>query len=429
MIKRINQSLAVLLMMITISACAAAGAPVTTSLPPTQAPILTPTTILPTEPPTTAPSSPTATVPPANAVQHYPSGQEFTVTTIHMIDQTSGWSIGSLGGKVGDHVLFTNDGGSTWKDVTPPEPRPAADQSEAAIGFFQDVQTAWVTYYVAGGNPVINNPVVWKTIDGGLSWTPSQSLDISGLSEIYMPGVMQFVNGENGWLLVHVGVGMNHDYIVIYHTTDGGSTWSRIIDPYIDGGIQSCTKNGMVFTDATHGWLTGDCNGVKAGVLLFNSTDAGSTWQAVTLPDPTGAAGLFENMNMACGSYEPFFFGNDLGHLSVRCVDYSAAQIQNNYYIYTTQDGGNTWSGITYPGDALYFFSADTGWAPSLTLRNTADGGQSWTVLTDITWTPQLDFVSEQVGWAVATAGNEVALVKTDDGGLHWSILIPTVSP
>jgi photosystem II stability/assembly factor-like uncharacterized protein len=77
----------------------------------------------------------------------------------------------------------------------------------------------------------------------------------------------------------------------------------------------------------------------------------------------------------------------------------------------------------------LYFFSADTGWAPSLTLRNTADGGQSWTVLTDITWTPQLDFVSEQVGWAVATAGNEVALVKTDDGGLHWSILIPTVSP
>jgi photosystem II stability/assembly factor-like uncharacterized protein len=222
---------------------------------------------------------------------------------------------------------------------------------------------------------------------------------------------------------------MNHDYVVIYITSDGGLTWSRILDPYNDGGIQSCTKNSMLFTDLTHGWLTGDCNGVKAGVLLFKSTDAGTTWQPVTLPDPTGAPGLFEDMNMACGSYEPFFFGNDLGHLSVRCVNYTVAQIQNTYYIYTTQDGGNTWSGITYPGDALYFFSPDTGWALSLILRQTTDGGKSWTVLTDVVWTPQMDFVTEQVGWAVATAGDQKALVKTDNGGLRWSVLLPSVGP
>jgi photosystem II stability/assembly factor-like uncharacterized protein len=62
-----------------------------------------------------------------------------------------------------------------------------------------------------------------------------------------------------------------------------------------------------------------------------------------------------------------------------------------------------------------------------LVLRQTTDGGQSWTVLIDITWTPQLDFVSEQIGWAVATAGKEVALVYTDNGGLHWSIIVPAV--
>ncbi len=427
MIKRLPALSILSVLMISLSACATSGSPVVTSPPPTQAAILTPMPIPPTGTPIRVPPTPTATPTPANAIQHYPGGLEFTVTTIDMIDQTNGWSIGSLGAQVGDHVLFTSDGGTTWKDVTPPEPRSTADQSKAAVGFFQDDKTAWVTYFINGGNPVISNPVVWRTADGGLSWTASQPLDVTGLSEIYVPEVMQFVAGENGWLLAHVGVGMNHDYIVIYHTPDGGETWTRIIDPYIDGGVQSCSKNDMVFTDATHGWLTGDCNGVKAGVLLFKTTDAGSTWQAVTLPDPTGTTGLFENMDMACGSYEPFFFGNDLGHLSVRCVNYSSAQVQNDYYIYTTQNGGGTWSGIPYPGDALYFFSADTGWAPSFILRQTTDGGQSWTALTDITWTPQLDFVSEQIGWAVATAGNKVALVYTDNGGLRWSIIIPSV--
>ncbi|PWB55521.1 MAG: hypothetical protein C3F13_04370 [Anaerolineales bacterium] len=433
MIKKLSQLIAISLMLVSLSACATAGIPVETSLPPTQVIIATSTPLTPTETPTSSPPTPTpipsATPLPVNAIQHYPTDQEFSITYIHMIDLTHGWAIGSLGARAGDHVLFTSDGGSTWKDVTPPESKPAADQAKAAVGFFQDLNTAWVTYFINGGYPMIDIPVVWKTTDQGLTWTASQPLDITGLSEVYVPAMIQFVAGENGWLLVHVGVGMNHDYIVIYRTTDGGTSWQRILDPYNDGGIQSCSKNAMLFTDATHGWLTGDCNGVKAGVLLFNTLDGGMTWQPVTLPDPSGAPGIYENMNMACGSYEPFFFGNDVGHLSVRCADYSAAQIQNKYYIYSTQDAGSTWTCIPYPGDALYFYSAETGWATSLILRKTTDGGQSWTVLTDVTWTPQMDFVSEQNGWAVATAGNEVALVKTDNGGLRWSIIIPSVGP
>lgn len=396
-----------------------------TQVPATQTPQPTNTSVSPS--PTPIIASPTAT-PPENPIQHFPAGQEFTITSIHMIDATRGWGIGGLAG-VGDHVLYTTDGGSTWKDVTPPEEEAVSGERKIAIGYFQDANTSWVTYAINTGNPVPTQAVVWRTSDGGASWQTSQPLDLSGLSEIYYPSDLQIISGQSGWLLVHVGVGMNHDYVVLYRTSDGGVSWSRILDPYNDGGIQSCTKTAMLFTDATHGWLTGDCNGVKAGVELFNTTDAGSTWQEVTLPAPSSAPTLFSDMNVACGSYDPFFFGNDLGHLSVRCSNFSSTQITYSYYIYTTQNGGGTWTAASYPGNALYFFSADTGWALANKIQLTSDGGKTWTPISDVTWTPQMNFISEEIGWAVATVGQEVALVKTDNGGAKWTILIPTIGP
>lgn len=344
-----------------------------------------------------------------------------------MLDANKGWAIGSLWAQVGDHVLLTSDSGNTWKDVTPPEEQLAIGQYKAALGFFLDARTAWITYAIGGGTPVIVSPVVWHTEDGGASWTASQPLDITGLSEIYAPSVMQFV-GDSGWILVHVGVGMNHDYVVLYRSTDGGSTWQRILDPYIGGGIQSCTKNGMLFTDTTHGWLTGDCNGVKAGALLFKTTDAGSTWQEVTLPEPASYPGIFsDNAPVACGTYDAFFFGNDVGHLSVNCHDYQGTQITYSYFIYTTTDGGNNWTNSVYPGEGLYFVTADTGWALAKKIQLTTDGGKTWKPISDVTWTAQFDFVDANTGWAVATAGNETALVKTVNGAARWTMLTPSV--
>ena len=40
-----------------------------------------------------------------------------------------------------------------------------------------------------------------------------------------------------------------------------------------------------------------------------------------------------------------------------------------------------------------------------------------------------MDFINERVGWGIAREDNQVALVKTEDGGSKWTMLVPTVGP
>ena len=184
--KKILISIATLFMITLLAACttpstvveepSTATAEAPTAMPPTATlrPSASPTSPTPTE---TEVMTPTETITPTLLIQHFPSGQEFTITAIDMIDATTRWGIGGLVG-TSDHVLRTTDSGTTWSDITPAEMAAAEGEGKTATGYFMDAQAGWVTYSnVSGVTP--DEAVVWRTSDAGASWQASQPLDTS----------------------------------------------------------------------------------------------------------------------------------------------------------------------------------------------------------------------------------------------------------
>jgi photosystem II stability/assembly factor-like uncharacterized protein len=357
-------------------------------------------------------------------IVHLASGTAVDITRVQMLDSQLGWAVGGIKKSgVYDHVLRTKDGGISWMDVTPPE---LADGQGAAIGFFQDANSAWVTFHGAAPASVPANPVVWRTTDGGASWTASAPLNTTDL-EVYSVSDV-FFSGPAGWILVHAGAGMNHDYVAIYHSTDNGQTWARLVDPVSDGGIQSCSKTGLFFQDKTNGWLTGDCNGVAPGALLFRTGDAGQTWQPVALPPPADKTNLLTAMDFACGIRSPFAYGSTV-FFAVECDDFSGATPKSVAYLYSTSDRGANWVVFPYPGGDYRTLDGGNGWALGLGIFKTSNGGRDWAKISTVTWEGQFNFISSTLGFAVAQKGGEYGLVQTTDGGVTWILLAPVVAP
>jgi photosystem II stability/assembly factor-like uncharacterized protein len=290
-----------------------------------------------------------------------------------------------------------------------------------------------VIYHSRDAMVVPASAVIWRTQDGGQTWHSSSPLDLQGLNEVYLPSDLVFADAQNGWLLVHVGAGMSHDYVTLYRTQDGGQTWARLIDPYGGSEIQVCYKDSLVFSSAQNGWLTGDCGGVMAGAFLYQTTDGGLTWQSVTLPTPADAPGLFSENGPICSTQSSAFSSAQAGKLILRCRDLSQDPYVTTYYLYTTSDGGATWTMTSSPTGTQDFITGDTGWALSRDLFHTTDGGQTWTLVKTVNWDGQFSFVSDTFGWAVARAASDAgtlfALVQTIDGGKTWSIIHPVIAP
>src|SRR5262245_59141592 len=164
-----------------------------------------------------------ATVAPTTAATV--AGTPVTLLSIRMFSETAGWGIGNLLGDPTDYILRTNDGGNTWKKVTPPEP-----PGKRATAGFLDLQNAWVIFVErpAAASPASTH--VWHTTDGGATWNQSNPVDVNG-SEYFDPSDLVFVSAQAGWLLGHVGAGMNHDYVMGFTTSDGGAHWTKVIDP------------------------------------------------------------------------------------------------------------------------------------------------------------------------------------------------------
>ena len=369
---------------------------------------------------------------PGPAITHIGMGETINITFIDMVSVSDGWGVGGVK-KASDHVFRTSTAGVTWKDVTPPEPVPPPGDVVTALGYFKDASTAWVVYGPDSSSGVPDNINVWVTHDAGSTWqsSPISTADATGA---FMPSFLTFADAQHGWLMVILGGGMNHEYVAIYATSDGGVTWTRILDPYSDSDIQSFAKTDFAFVDANNGWLTRDANGVDQSPHVFHTTDGGKTWIRIDLPAPAKYPNLFNNN--ACGTYNVNRFSPDFAVFTLRCLDTATYKVQINFQ-YATQDAGKTWQVLPLPADfafdkdseGLYYFDPTHGFALGKNFYQTNDGGVTWTLIKKVAWDGQFSFPNMNLGWAVASSGNKLALVTTTNGGAKWSVINPFVVP
>jgi photosystem II stability/assembly factor-like uncharacterized protein len=170
-----------------------------------------------------------------------------------------------------------------------------------------------------------------------------------------------------------------------------------------------------------------------AGAFLFQTSDAGQTWQPVTLPAPAKTIDLFSDPLIYCGTQSPVFSSPQEGRLILRCFNTSQDPYITLYFLYTTRDGGVTWTSSTSPAGTLDFTTGENGWALGRDLFRTTDGGQTWSKVKSVNWDGQFSFVSDELGWAVARAETDtamlIALVQTTDGGITWTEIKPLIGP
>ncbi|MGB8213627.1 MAG: hypothetical protein WCE68_08720 [Anaerolineales bacterium] len=383
----------------TITAATDTATPVIPSATATASPIPATATV----PAATATASPipptlTATIPPL------PTVSSPSIQLLDMLDANNGWAL------TNNKVVRTTDGGSTWYNCTP-----AGLNGTPANAFFLNTSTAWVA--VMGTNPTTGT--LYRTIDGGFSWK-SAAVPFGG-------GSLKFVDAMHGWELIGLNAGMSHESVAIFRSGDGGATWSRVFinDPGAPGASDSLPlagdKNGITALNANRGWVTGS-QPSSDFIYVYITQDGGTTWAHQNLTIPSGYSGAMTGASL------PVFFGTNDGVLPVLLFANN-----NGTDFYVSQDGGQTWKvttplaqgGFLAVGSASDFFV----WDGSAQLNISHNAGASWsTVKPNINIKNNMismQFVNASTGWALTSdANNHSVLYKTTNGGVTWNVLV-----
>lgn len=368
------------------------------------------------------------------------------ITEIHMLDVKSGWAW-SDGLAENRLLLRTADGGVTWTDVTPRE-FPFRKEEGAC---FRDAQTAWlpVSETRNAGDGLL------RTTDGGKSWlllnrTNTPIFNESSSCHFFssMDGVGSTCDG-----------GLGSAYYTFFQTRDSGKRWKPIplTPPTVESSELSHTfhlsnmgGDQIAFYPPSTTIITfGDTadEQPKGVVRLSLSTDLGKTWRDLKLPLPEQYR---DNLSVPL---QPVF----LNGKNIVLVTHVFKSTTNNSYangaliFYTSNDGGNNWTGrqgiidLNQPrsGDDFDVVSVKNFFVRNgANLYVTHDGAQHWQAIEpnivfggnsgrDVL---QMDFVDAIHGWMIVSDNRQsnpngsFFLYRTSDGGKTWAELPPRIT-
>jgi photosystem II stability/assembly factor-like uncharacterized protein len=228
---------------------------------------------------------------------------------------------------------------------------------------------------------------VWKTTDGGTTWTPTfdaQKVQAIGALAV-APSDHNVVWAGTGeaWVIRDADV-MGDG---VYKSTDGGMTWTHM-------GLPETGRIGRIVIDPTnpdivHVCAIGRTTGPQQERGVFRTTDGGKTWtRTLFVNENTGCSGLAIDPNdpntLFAGTWE------------VVMHTYAMYSGGPGSGVYVSHDRGATWTHIEDPGlPHSPVGKIDVAVAPSNSKRV----------------------------FALIQTANQGSVWRSDDGGAHWKVV------
>lgn len=264
---------------------------------------------------------------------------------VDFINDDYGWST-----LYPNQVIRTTNGGDIWLSsiITGPG---AVDLTAIT---FVDATTGYL---------LDADATVYKSLDGGVSWTPTYT---NGLQpQAYE---ITFVDAQHGWV-------SRIDYILF--TDDGGSTWDSVSNPVLSSAIE------IEFDNLLVGYVMG------AGNTIAVSNDGGQNWDLKTVP---GLASL-----------------NDMSVVNETTV-YVCSEFGK---VLKTTNSGDTWTlqttGLSTGLYGIHFFDELHGIAvgDQGKIITTTDGGLTWIYNTSPVTESifGIDMTSPNTAWITGSGG------------------------
>lgn len=323
------------------------------------------------------------------------------VKSISIVNTNTTWlnmSCGTTGCTTIRRFAKTNNGGSVWTSSEIDLGTESANLEIANISGVSDL-VAYASVFPKQFNTFGG---VWKTVDGGTTWSRQASANFSS-PNFSFTNLVYFWNANDGVTLGDPADG----YFEIYTTSNGGDIWTRVpsssalipIDPNEYGVTNNFTVTGnTIWAFTTFG-------------RILKSTDKGNSW--TTFQSPL--------------SFEPCCFCDPNAHPHLAFSDENNGLLLTTAYeLYNTTDGGNTWSYVQWSGALRDFNITAVPGLPNTYIcigqdlgsfqrgsSYSIDGGITWI---DINSNPDLDYVN----------GGTIAMLNEDYGFASGFSISPT---